>query len=770
MVETVTAMLAFAPVASQTETRWFSPYGCVVYHGDRIEVFVGGTLVASYEPSDRGMRNLMLCMLAQEPRVRKVRLAQAFGVSRDTVRKVRQQAASEGMAAVYGRKQSGRPSVVTPALRRRLERLFDDGATVPEAHGKVRKRHDMSAGTVRRAYQRWKKTRATQDGGDVQTTTVSPTSPAVSEQKTLPLESTTAAQVPQDEIATTTDGEVDESTRSTCQSEQTSMMQRPRTQADKPESGDPEPVAESEVTGGRQVQHVGSWLLVAVVAQLGLHDCVARLWKRRPGGNALRIALDAMIVALAIGQQCVEGIRRLATPTASVLLRAERAPSASWVRRLWHRFVEQAGSVALHWSMAGVYLREARQAREQPAVFYVDNHMRPYTGKHVLRRGWRMQDKRARPGVTDYYVHDQDGRAVLRVDVASHDSLTQWLSPIAKLLRAGLGAEPRIVLTFDRAGAFPEQMATLRDDGFEFVTYERRPYALMTPAMFEQVVTVRGKRIEVCDRRMKNLGSGRGRVRRIALRMPDKRQINLLAISEAPAQQLIEIMMGDSEDSGGRWVQENAFKHGAQRWGNNQLDGRKVDPYDPETVIPNPARRRLDRALQMARVREGLARRDLARLADGDSRHERKRERAQQDLAEALAEQTRLEALRPTTPTHAPLQDTELAGRLVRHDGHYKTALDTIRIACANAESDLACALAPHLPNPAEAKQALANLFVAPGDVRVSKRTIWVTLQPAATAAELDAFDKLFAVVNGWNLTLPGDPEHRRLRFRAESL
>jgi len=77
---------------------------------------------------------------------------------------------------------------------------------------------------------------------------------------------------------------------------------------------------------------------------------------------------------------------------------------------------------------------------------------------------------------------------------------------------------------------------------------------------------------------------------------------------------------------------------------------------------------------------------------------------------------------------------------------------------------------APHLPNPAEAKKALANLFVSPGDVRVAKRTLCVTLQPAATAAELDAFDKLFAVVNGWNLTLPGDPEHRRLRFRAESL
>lgn len=109
MVETAPAMLAFAPVPSQAETRWFSPYGCV-HHGDRVEVFVGGALVASYEPSDRRMRNVMLCLLAEGSRVRKVRLARAFGVSRDTVRLVRQQAASEAMAGVCGRREVRSPS------------------------------------------------------------------------------------------------------------------------------------------------------------------------------------------------------------------------------------------------------------------------------------------------------------------------------------------------------------------------------------------------------------------------------------------------------------------------------------------------------------------------------------------------------------------------------------------------------------------------------------------------------------------------------------
>ena len=82
--------------------------------------------------------------------------------------------------------------------------------------------------------------------------------------------------------------------------------------------------------------------------------------------------------------------------------------------------------------------------------------------------------------------------------------------------------------------------------------------------------------------------------------MPDGHQVNLLAVSQESKERLLEVMLG-------RWVQENAFKHGNERWGINQLDRRKVQPYAPETIIPNPARRRLDHALRLSWL--GLVRR-----------------------------------------------------------------------------------------------------------------------------------------------------------------
>lgn len=72
----------------------------------------------------------------------------------------------------------------------------------------------------------------------------------------------------------------------------------------------------------------------------------------------------------------------------------------------------------------------------------------------------------------------------------------------------------------------------------------------------------------------------------------------------------------------------------------------------------------------------------------------------------------------------------------------------TTTIACANAEMDLATRLAPKLPRAAEAKKTLANLFAAPGDIRVGRKAITVCLSPAGTRHERKAFDELLDAVN----------------------
>jgi hypothetical protein len=104
----------------------------------------------------------------------------------------------------------------------------------------------------------------------------------------------------------------------------------------------------------------------------------------------------------------------------------------------------------------------------------------------------------------------------------------------------------------------------------------------------------------------------------------------------------------------------------------------------------------------------------------------------------------------------------------VRHDGRRKLVLDTIRIACANAESDLAQMLAAYMTKPREAKHLLANVFRSPGRIRVHAATISVDLAPAASRAERRAIDDLLSDLSALGLTLPGDSRGRRLVFRSQ--
>lgn len=746
MREAAQATLGLVDAERTQQTTWFSSVGGVSREGDRRRVFVGGSLVGQFGPDDVGLRNVLVVSLAADPGVHLGHLANAFEITTETLRQLRRVHEREGLEALLARRHGGAHNVkITDARRRKLEALFAQDVTIDGAMARVGERWGVSRSAVGNAHATW--ARRTQTTPAEPTPTPSPTPPSQ-----LPLtprcestETTATAAAPSDETTAP-----DESADDAPDSEPT-----PGAMDESDRKGDPLPLAEP--TSARHVQHAGAWLLLAMAAAEGLYEEAQGLRAERVRADALRLALDALIVALGTGEPTAEGVRRLATPTAPVLLRTTRAPSATWVRRVLGRFARQTTSTFLHLAMAGRWIRAAAQGEEAPAVFYVDNHLRSYTGREVLRKGWRMQDKRAVPGASDFYVHDEDGRPLLRLHAPDNPPLTDVLSPAARLLRGALGPTQKILLAFDRGGSFPVQMEALRDEGFEFVTYERRPYTLLAAGAFDHEVTLDEETFAYADTR-KNLGGGRGRVRRVAVRTPEDHQVNLLAVSSLPAARLLAIMRG-------RWTQENAFKHGASRWGINQLDGRATAPYDPETVVPNPARRRLDRALRIARAREGEARR---LLADPTTKSP-KRERAEVDLAEAVAQQAELVAQRPEVPAQIALCDSELAETLVKHDPEYKLLLDTVRIACANVESELAAEVGAHLRKPAEAKRVLRNVFVAPGDVAVSPATLTVTLAPAGTRTELNAIAAMLEDVNERRLSLPGDRAGRHLRFQLQT-
>lgn len=766
--------LAVTESADVGAYRYFSAHGCVFVDGSQRSVFVGGTLVSSYDVSDKATRNAILVKLSDDPKMHLGKLVEAFEISREQLRNLQKKYKAGGLPVLMEIKQGGPERVITPAVRSKLYELFDAGASINVARAKIKAR--VSRTMVGRTRKAWSLERKREREAAAQSAieAAPPTAASVVEQLELAAAPTSELEpqparaepeavsqpAPEAELKLVSEAVSAPANESSPPGGQAGLARGPSLH-------DMEEVSSKLIIDGKKqyVQHAGTLIVLALLQAFGLYRHADNLREgataagdidpRYLGRTALRVALDAAIVALLIGQQCIEGVRRVATPSAKTLLRVLTAvPSETWVRGVLGRFAKACGQ-ALHVLTSFALIDQAERQHDARAWFYLDNHMRPYTGKHVLRKGWRMQDKRVRPGTSDYWVHDADGRPLLRVNSPSHEPMTERLRPIARLLRAALdhaGAErTKIALVFDRAGAFPSEMAALRDAGVEFVTYERGPYARLLSSEFDQELTLAGETIRFCEKHDKNLGRGRGRVRRINLLMEDGDQVSIVGVSEASAEEMIKAMLA-------RWaLQENQFKYEVERLGINQLDGRHVDFVPDDEVIPNPARRRLLNALSVARKLEGEALRQLAHLPEGD----KKRVRWEQELERSRQLQRELEQQRPALPKKIRVGDTELSGKLVRHRDNYKLLVDTLRILIANVIADLASTLGPLLNRPREAKKTLDNLLVAPAVIHATPNLIVVELAPAGTRRELAAFVELLRPINARKLSLPGDPAGR---------
>ena len=364
--------------AVRPNERWFSSRGCVVHRGDERDVFVGGTLIGTFRIGDDGHRNAILIGLLADEAARVGKIAAAFDLVPETLRVLRRVHAEKGLGAVVARKRGGSESKVTPKLRARMYAMFEAGLGASAVQRKLRGR--LSLRTVSYAQAAWR-------AQDVPVSAPSPDSPT-SEQMSIALADVDSASAERDATA---DQEIAGSA----------------TDAGSAEEGlGDESIAATVVRAGRFVQHLGTWLMLAAVARLGLHRRADEVRGDRVEDDALRIAIDSVVCALSVGEGCVEGVRRLATPSVSALLRADHAPSATWTRRVLDRFADSLGAVCLHLGMSAEYIEAARvRAEDRPIVFYIDNHLRPYSGARTVRRGWRMQDKRVRPGITDYYVY-----------------------------------------------------------------------------------------------------------------------------------------------------------------------------------------------------------------------------------------------------------------------------------------------------------------------------------------------------------------------------
>jgi hypothetical protein len=191
-------------------------------------------------------------------------------------------------------------------------------------------------------------------------------------------------------------------------------------------------------------------------------------------------------------------------------------------------------------------------------VYYVDDHFVPYTGAKPVGKGWNNKRGKAEKGRADTHVTAHDGRAVCFV-TGEPSGLAVTLPRALKELKKAAGPGARIMLGFDRGGAYPQVFRHCREQGAHWVTYRRAPLAVPSRLPVITTITAGGRRREIAWAEETVQIKDYGEARQITLFEHGKVALQILTsdFDSCPAEILAWLKS--------RWREENFLKYASGR-------------------------------------------------------------------------------------------------------------------------------------------------------------------------------------------------------------
>src|SRR5262249_22703821 len=125
-----------------------------------------------------------------------------------------------------------------------------------------------------------------------------------------------------------------------------------------------------------------------------------------------------------------------------------------------------------------------------------DDHFVPYAGAKPAGKGWNNKRGKAEKGRADTHVTAHDGRAVCFV-TGQPSGLTATLPLALAELKKAAPPGAKIMLGFDRGGAYPRVFRHCREQGVDWVTYRRAPLAVPARLPVLAAITINGKARQV---------------------------------------------------------------------------------------------------------------------------------------------------------------------------------------------------------------------------------------------------------------------------------
>ena len=249
------------------------------------------------------------------------------------------------------------------------------------------------------------------------------------------------------------------------------------------------PPAGSPITDGVFAsRYAGAMLLHAFASASGAGAVLAAAGGQDAGGGGRRFAdvglLSAASICFALGAATIEAHKHLTAAHAGPLAGLAILPGQRTLRPRLAALADGCDPAELQAMFAAAMLAAEPCAS---GVYYVDDHFVPYTGAKPVGEGWNNKRGRAEKGRADTHVTAHDGRAVCFV-TGEPSGLTVTLPGALAELRKATGSGAKIMLGFDRGGAYPQVFRRCREQTAHWVTYRRAPLAV--PARLPVLTTV----------------------------------------------------------------------------------------------------------------------------------------------------------------------------------------------------------------------------------------------------------------------------------------
>lgn len=464
------------------------------------------------------------------------------------------------------------------------------------------------------------------------------------------------------------------------------------------------------------------FLVPALLSQglLKAEDIYGRLRKGYYGLVSVLLVLAFMFLSRI---KCPEQLKTCKVGELGKLLGLDRVPEAKCLRSKIEQIVSQGKAALFNQALSSEWI-----ARENPAFFYIDGHVRVYHGYQAnLPRRYVSREKLCLAGTTEFWVNNAEGMPYLVVTSELNEKLKDVILKqiIPALLRDGapVSQEPlerdkdmaRFTIVFDREAYDMPFFKYLWDTYcIAVLTYRKAVKDEWPTADFQDSnAEVIGKLVtmKLCEKPLQRDGLVLREIRRLS---ENGHQTSIITTNRKVN------TAGLAGNMFSRWSQENFFRYMVQDFDLDKLVQYGVQEVNPEELVVNPSHRTLTYKIKKSREKTArLKAKMFAKIEnDFDTDIDTVKEillqqsHLQEMIMDGEAEIRRMCEERTKTPSHIQVKNMPQTYRYNKLKTESKLFMNTIRMIAYRAETAMTNLLTPHYAKAAEEIRMLVKEII----------------------------------------------------------